>query len=114
MDGVDRLSEAQNWRRPAFEPEAATPRRPSRISGKQNASQVARAPGAVRGKSFFRMRIELAGTGVTLDGGVEPLSVEGLEPRAKPRQLARGKLFDGLFDVFCVGHVRDIAFARKA
>jgi len=38
----------------------------------------------------------------------------GLEPRAKPRQLARGKLLDGLLDVFGGGHVRYIALARRA
>jgi hypothetical protein len=44
----------------------------------------------------------------------ELLRVEGLEPRTKPRQLARGKLFDGFFDVFGGGHVRDTAFARES
>jgi len=79
---------------------------------KQNASQFAGAPGAVRGESFFRMRIKLAGTYVSLNCGVKPLRVEGLEPCAKPRQLARGKLFNGFFDVFGGGHVGDIALGR--
>jgi len=48
-------------------------------------SQVARAPGAVRGKGFIRMRIKLAGTGVPLICDVELLPVEGLEPGAKPQ-----------------------------
>jgi hypothetical protein len=75
-----------------------------RISVMRNASHVARATGAVRGKSFFRMRIKLTGARVPLNGGVELLRVEGLEPRAKPRQLARGKLFEGFFDLFGRGH----------
>jgi len=68
----------------------------------------------VCGKGFLRMRIELAGTNVPLNGGIEPLRVEGLKPRAKPRQLARRKLFDGFFDVFGGGHVGDIAFVWGA
>ena len=72
----------------------------SRGRSRLPASQLARASGPVRGKSFIRMCIELAGPGVALDRGVELLRVEGLEPRAKPCELARGKLFDGFFDVF--------------
>ena len=64
----------------------------------------------MRGKSFFRMRIALASARVPLNGGIELFRVEGLEPRAKPRQFARGKLFDGFFDVFGGGHAQDIAF----
>jgi hypothetical protein len=90
------------------------PRRRSRISVKRNVSQVARAPGAVRGKGFIRVRIKLAGSGVPLNGGVELLRVESLEPGAKPRELARGELFNGFLDVFGGGHVPDIAFARGA
>jgi hypothetical protein len=40
--------------------------------------QVARAPGAVRGKGFFRIRIELAGRCVPFSGGVELRRVECL------------------------------------
>jgi hypothetical protein len=90
------------------------PRTRSRIWVKRNASQVARAPGTVRGKGFFRVRIKLASADIPLNGGVELLSVEYLEPRTKPRKLARGKLFDRFFNVFGGGHVRDIAFARDA
>jgi hypothetical protein len=79
---------------------------------KQNASQLAGAPGAVRGESFFRMRIKLSGPSVPFNSSVKLLCVEGLEPCAKPRQLARGKLFDGFLDVFGGGHDRDIALAR--
>lgn len=66
----------------------------------------------MRGKGFFREGIKLAGLRSVLDGGVELLRVEGLKPRAKPRELARGELLDGFFDVFRGGHVRHIAFAR--
>jgi hypothetical protein len=96
------------------EPEAAAPRRRSVISVKRNASQLARAPGAVRGKSFIGMGIKLAGERVPLNGGVELRRIEGLEPRAKARQFARGKLLDGFFDVFGGGHVANIAFALSA
>jgi hypothetical protein len=58
----------------------------------------------VRGKGFFRKCVKLAGLGVTLDRGVELLGVEYLEPRAKSRKLARGKLFNGFLDVFGSGH----------
>ena len=67
-------------------------------------------PGTVRGKGFIRMRIKFAGADVSRNGSVELLRVENLEPRAKPRQLARSKLFDGFFDFFGSGHVRSIAF----
>ena len=80
----------------------------------RNASQLARAPRAMRGEGFVRMRVKLAGIGVPLDGGVELLRVECLKPRAKPRQLARGQLFDGFLDVFGGGHKSYITFAREA
>jgi len=67
----------------------------------------------MRGKGFLRMRIELAGTRVTLNHGVELRGIEGLEPCAKPRQLGRGKQFNGFFDFFGGGHVGDIAFTRE-
>jgi len=66
----------------------------------------------MRGKGLFGMRVKLARTGVTFDDGVELPCVEGLKPRAKPRQLARRKLFDGLFNIFGSGHDRDVALAR--
>ena len=56
------------------------------------------------GKSLLRVRVKFAGSSVALDGGVELLRLEDLEPRAKPSQLARCKLFDGLFDFFGGGH----------
>jgi hypothetical protein len=85
----------------------------SRILVKRNASQVARAPGAVRGKGLIRVRIKLAGVDVPLNGGVELRRVESLEPDAKPRELARGKLFNGFLDVFGSGHINYIAFGRE-
>ena len=66
----------------------------------------------VRGKGFIRMRIQLAGLSVALDGGVKLLRVEDLEPGAKPRERARGELFNGFLDVFGGGHVEDVALAR--
>jgi hypothetical protein len=60
------------------------------------ASQLAGAPGTVCGESLIRKRIKPAGARIPFNRGVEPQRVEGLEPCAKPRQLARGKLFDGL------------------
>jgi hypothetical protein len=68
----------------------------------------------VRGESFIRMGIKPAGLHVALDRGVKLARVEGLEPCAKSRQLMRGKLFDGLLDVFGGGHAGDMAFARGA
>ena len=65
------------------------------------------------GKGFFRERIKLAGVGVTLDRGIELLGVEYLEPCAKPRKLARGKLFNGFLDVFGSGHPENISFTHK-
>ena len=65
----------------------------------------------MRGKGFFRVRVKLAGARVPFNDSVELLRVEGLEPRAKSRQLPWSQLFDGLFDVFGSGHVGDIAFA---
>jgi hypothetical protein len=60
----------------------------------------------MRGESFIRMRVKLPGVCVLFNGKIELLGVEYLEPRAKPRKLARGKLFDGLLDVFGGGHSR--------
>jgi hypothetical protein len=68
----------------------------------------------VRGKGFFRKFIKLAATGVTLDRGVELLGVEYLEPRAKPRELARYKRFNGFLDVFSGGHLGNITLARAS
>ena len=65
----------------------------------------------MRGESLFHVHIKLAGAGVTLNGGVELRGVEGLVPRAKPRQFGRSKLFDGFLDVFRSGLVRNMAFA---
>jgi hypothetical protein len=73
-----------------------------------NASQLARAPGAVRSKGFIRERIKLDSLGVALDRRVKLLRIERFEPHAKPRQLARGKLFDGFLDVFGRGHDENI------
>lgn len=64
------------------------------------------------GKSFIRMCIKPVGACVPLNGGVELLRIEGLELRAKPRQLTRGQAFNGLFDVFGGGHVLDVASKR--
>jgi hypothetical protein len=50
---------------------------------------------------------------VPLNGGVELHRVESLEPCAKPRKLARGKLFNGLLDVFGRAHINHIAFGRE-
>jgi hypothetical protein len=63
----------------------------------------------MRGERFFRKRIKLAGADIPLDGGVKLRYIESLEPRAEPRKLARGKLFDGLLDVFGGGHTGYIA-----
>ena len=82
------------------------------MSVTRNASQVARAPGAMGGKSFVRERIKLAGADIPRNGGIKLLRVECFKPRAKACKLARGKLFDGFFDVFCGGHVGDIAVAQ--
>src|ERR1700730_2606030 len=112
MGGADRVSEAHNWRRPAFEPEAAGRRRRARMSATRNGSQVARAPGTMGGKSFVRERIKLAGADIPRNGGIKLLRVECFNTRAKACKLARGRLFDRVFDVFCGGHVGDIAFAQ--
>jgi hypothetical protein len=66
----------------------------------------------MRGESFIGIRVEPAGACVPLNGGIELFRVEGFEPRAKPRQLARGELFNGFFNVFGGGHAEDIAVAR--
>ena len=60
------------------------------------------------------MRIKLAGLRVAFDRGVELSRVKRLEPRTKPRQLARGELFDCFLHVFCGGHAEDVAFAGYA
>ena len=67
----------------------------------------------MRGKGLIRVRIKLAGVDVPLNGGVELHRVESLEPGAKPRKLARGKLFNGFLDVFGSGHINHIAFGRE-
>ena len=57
---------------------------------------------------------QAAGADIPLDGDVELLRVNGLEPGAKPRELARGELFDGFLDIFDGGQVDHIGFARCA
>src|SRR5829696_2862089 len=71
-------------------------------------------PGTVRGERFFGMGIQLAGADVPFDRGIELGHVEGFEPGAKARELARGKLFNGFLDVFGGGHSRNIAFVTAA
>jgi len=68
----------------------------------------------MRGESFFRMGIKLAGADVPLDRGVELPGVVGFEPGTKTRQLARGKLLDGFLDVLGGGHVSNLAFVPVA
>jgi len=68
----------------------------------------------VCGEGLFGVRVELARTGIAFDGVVVLLSVESLKPRAKPRELARGELFNGSFNVFGASHVGDVAFAGEA
>ena len=63
------------------------------------------------GKRFFGKGVKLSRVRVPLDRTVELRRIESLEPRAKPRQLARRELFDSFLDVFGGGHVGDIAFA---
>ena len=58
----------------------------------------------MRGKGLFGMRVKLARTGVTFDDGVELPCVEGLKPRAKPRQFLRGEL---------INNKNTIAFIRR-
>jgi hypothetical protein len=79
-----------------------------RISVRRNASQFAGACG----ESLFRKRIKPSDARIPFNGGVKLPCVEGLEPCTKPRQLARGKLFDGFLDVFGCGHASDIALVR--
>ena len=59
------------------------------------------------------MRVKFAGACVSLNGGVELLGIKGLEPGAKPRQLAWGELFDGLFDILGGSRGQNIAFVRE-
>ena len=65
------------------------------------------------GESLVCMRIELAGVDLPFDSGIKLRCIESLEPGAKPSQLAGGKLFDGLFNIFGGGHVGDIALASE-
>jgi len=67
----------------------------------------------MRGTCFVRKGIELSDSSVPLDGGIEPFRVKGVEPCAKPRELTRVELLDGLFDVFGGGHSGRIAFSRE-
>jgi hypothetical protein len=67
----------------------------------------------MRGKSLFRKRIKLAGVRIPFNGGVEPPRLEGLEPCAKPRQLAWGEPLNGFLDVFGSGHPENISVTHK-
>jgi len=78
---------------------AVARRRLSRTSMKRNASQFAGAPGSVPFKSRIRVYVKLAGLSIMRDGGIELPRVKRLEPRAKPRKLARGEQIDGFRDV---------------
>jgi len=72
-----------------FEPKVAAPHRRSRISVKQNASQLARAPREMRGERLIGMGIELAGAGVPLYGGVE-CAASNTSNQARNRASSRG------------------------
>jgi hypothetical protein len=56
----------------------------------QNASQLARAAGTVRGDGFIGDCIQPAGLRVTLDRGIECGSVKSLEPRAENAPVRSG------------------------
>jgi hypothetical protein len=64
------------------------------------ALQFARTSGAMRRQRFLGKSIELARLSIASNRGIELAGVESVEPRAKSRQLARGQLLDGFFDVF--------------
>jgi hypothetical protein len=66
------------------------------------------------GKGLFGLRIKLAGLGIAFDGAIELLRFKGFKPCAKPCELARGKLFNGFFNVFGGSHVGNIAFACES
>src|SRR3954469_3080800 len=112
MDDADRVSKAQSWSQQAFERGAVASGTRPKISAQRNASQLARAPRPVRGKSLVGMRIKLAGEGVSLNRGIKLVRVKLFKPGAKPCKLARRKLFDGFLDVFGGRHGKHIALSR--
>ena len=68
----------------------------------------------MRRKGLIGECVELACLRVALDRGIELSRVESLEPGAKPRELSRGELFNGLLDVLGGGHAQDIALVEEA
>jgi hypothetical protein len=88
--------------RQAFSSPQAAHRTPPKTWVMQNASQLARAAGTVRGDGLIGDCIQPAGLRVTLDRGIECGSVKSLEPRAETRQFVRAQLLNSLLDLFCV------------
>jgi hypothetical protein len=85
------------------------PRRRSRISAKRNASQLARAPGAARASSACASSFPAL---ISRSMAASNCSASKTSNQAKPREFARGELFNGFLDVFGGGQVGDIALAR--
>lgn len=65
-------------------------------------------------ESLIGQSVQPPGTSVTLDRGIETISVERFEPRAKPCQLTRWQLFDSLLKVFSGSHVSNITRATRS
>jgi hypothetical protein len=76
------------------------PHKPSRISWKLCASQVARLGGAIIAQRFLGKLIELTRLDILLQDLIEAFSVELLEPCTKPGQFVRRKSLDRLLDIF--------------
>src|SRR4051812_17934433 len=114
MGGVDRALASQSWRQPTSESRMAMLGRPSRILAMQRVSQVSELTSAIGRNGLLCKCIELAIARVTFDRSVEPISVERFEPRAKSRQLPRGLLLDGFFDVFGGCHPGNITSERHS
>ena len=72
----------------------------------QNASQFSSAACLKVFKGLLCESIELASFDVTLDRLIESLSLELLEPGAKPFELLNWQLSDRFFDVFKCRHGR--------
>src|SRR5215218_7156931 len=76
-------------------------------------SQVSRFPGPMRCYSFLCQCIELAGTRIAFDGGVELIGVKRFKPGTRSRQLRGRQLLDGLFNVFGCSHFSNITSRKR-
>src|SRR5438552_7234219 len=108
MDGSLPLLEADNWLRPIGARRRATRHNIARIVGWRSASQLPAAFLAKVLQRFLRQTIQSPGGNVSPKLALPLPRIEFRIPLAKPRQLLRGELFQGLLNFGDAAHLQII------